>query len=137
VDELARDLARVREHLAAARKGVDNIRRALAGGLLDLDEGTAAALKDARARERALLARKKELERELAAARASEKGAREMLGQAKRWLKELDTLGFNEKKALVRVLVRQVIVRGRGRDVEATLVANLGAADEAEKPGKI
>lgn len=133
-EELARDLKAVREHLAAVRKGIANIRRALVGGLLDLDEETAAALREARAREKSLLAREKEIERELAAARAAERSAKDLLAQAKRWLKEVDSLGFEEKRSLVRVLVKQVIVRGRGKDVEVTLVANVGAAAEAEKP---
>lgn len=128
--ELEAELARIDELLDGVRRGRANVRQALAAGLMDLDADTAATLKDLKAREERLLARRREVSAALGAARAAESRARDILKQAAQYLEELDSLDMEQKKALVRTLVKQVIVTGKGKQAKVTVVAAVSLAGE-------
>lgn len=121
--DLRADLERVEKHLADVEKGRDNIRNALAAGLLDLDEKTAKLLHELKGREKHLLARKKEIEAVLRRSAAVETRAREIRRQAESFLSRLDSLSTEQKKALIRTLVKQVTVAGRGKSLKVTVYA--------------
>lgn len=134
--DLRADLKRVEKHLADVEKGRDNIRSALAAGLLDLDEKTAKLLRDLKGREKQLLARKKEVEAALRRSAAVETRVREIRRQAESFLSRLDSLSFEQKKALVRTLVKQVTVSGRGEGLRVAVYAAF-MPEAAAKPGEL
>lgn len=129
-EELDSELRKIDKLLEKIQRGRANIRQALAAGLMDLDADTAATLKDLKAREERLLARKREVLTALAVTKATESKIRETLKRAAQFLKDLDSLNFDQKKALVRTLVKQVIVSGRGKEVKVTIVAAVSPAGE-------
>jgi len=105
---------------------------ALASGLLELDAKTRGRLVDLKRRKERLEDRKKELETVLQGARRHFSGLEELRTLARGVLSRLGMLEFKEKKALVRALVIQVAVSGRGRpggqglrDVGVTILARL------------
>jgi len=131
-EELRRELARVEEHLKSVEKGRSSILDVLALGLVELDTNTKNKLDDLRRRKERLENRKKELEAVLSEAQRYISGLEELKLISKQILSRLDNLGFIDKKALIRTLVAQVIVSGRGRpgrnslkDVQITIVAKL------------
>lgn len=122
--ELREELERIGRHLAEVERGRDNIRGALASGLLDLDPKTARALAELKNREKQLTARKNEIETTLRQFALVEAKFKEVKRQAAEFLSRLDELPFEQKKALVRTLVRQVTVTGRGEGAKVTVYAN-------------
>ncbi|MGB9920712.1 MAG: recombinase family protein [Moorellales bacterium] len=136
--EWRRELARLEKHLSEVEKGQDNLRAALAAGLLDLDAATARTLAELKNRKKQLLARKRELEVALEGRARVGTRFRELKRRAAEFLGRLDELTLEEKKALVRALVRQVVVFGRGEAarvvVYAALVAEPGVAPPTTVP---
>ncbi|MGI9862341.1 recombinase family protein [Moorella naiadis] len=128
--ELKTDLETINKHLAEVEKGRDNIRNALAAGLLELDGKTSKILQDLKSREKQLLVRKKEIEAALYKNAVTETKAKEIYGQAAKFLSRLDELVFDQKKALIRMLVKQVSVSGKGKNLRVTVFATF--APEAE-----
>lgn len=131
-EELNRELERVEKHLADVEKGREAVLNALASGLFELDGKTRGKLVDLKRRKERLEDRKRELEIFLQGSRRHVSGLEELRSLAKEVLSRLDTLEFQEKKALVRALVSQVVVSGRGkqgghglRDVGVTILARL------------
>ncbi|MBC7347954.1 MAG: recombinase family protein, partial [Clostridia bacterium] len=122
--ELREELERIGRHLAEVERGRDNIRGALAAGLLDLDPKTARALAELKNREKQLAARKSEIEITLRQFALVEAKFKEVKRQAAEFLSRLDELSFEQKKTLVRTLVRQVTVTGRGKAAKVTVYAN-------------
>lgn len=86
---------------------------ALASGLLELDERTKNKLADLKSRWERLENRKKELERHLLAAGDGAAALEELQRLALRLLERIDDLSFEEKRALIRAVVSQIIVAGR------------------------
>lgn len=125
--ELREEMERIEKHLAEVERGRDNIRSALAAGLLDLDPKTAKTLAELKNREKQLAARKSEIETTLHQLALAETRFKELKRQAADFLSRLDELSFEQKKALLRTLVRQVTVTGRGKDVRITVYANFAA----------
>ncbi len=131
-EELNRELERVEKHLADVEKGREAVLNALASGLFELDGKTRGRLADLKRRKERLEDRKRELEVLLKGSRRQVSGLEELKTLAGEVLSRLDTLEFQEKKALVRTLVSQVVVSGRGRpgrqglrDVGVTILARL------------
>ncbi|MFZ5633202.1 MAG: recombinase family protein [Bacillota bacterium] len=131
-EELRRELERVEKHMADVEKGREAVLNALASGLFELDGKTRGKLADLKKRKERLEDRKKELETVLQGARRHFSGLEELRTLARGVLSRLDMLEFKEKKALVRALVSQVAVSGRGRpggqglrDVGVTILARL------------
>lgn len=118
---LRADLDRIEKHLADVERGRDNIRSALAAGLFELDEKTAQTLNELKRRKEQLKNRKKEIEAALRHSETLKVQVREIRKQAERFLSQLDNLSFEQKKALIRTLVRQVTVTGRGEDLRITV----------------
>jgi len=124
-EELGRELKRVDAHLAEVEKGQANLRAALAAGLLDLDAATSRTLAELKHRKKRLLARKREVEALLEGLARSQARLRELRERAAEFLSRLDELSFEQKKALVRTLVRQVVVAGRGEAMRVVVHAAL------------
>lgn len=131
-EELRQELTRVEEHLKVVEKGRSSILDTLALGLIELDTNTKNKLADLKRRKERLESRKKELETVLNEAQKYVSGLDELRLISKQVLSRLDSLDFNDKKALVRSLVSQVIVTGRGRpvgngskDMQITIIAKL------------
>ncbi|MBC7346700.1 MAG: recombinase family protein, partial [Clostridia bacterium] len=129
--DLVADLNRVEAALADVRRGRENVLRALAAGLLDLDGEAARALADLKARGRRLEERKREIEAVLRRAAADEAKIRELCAAARGYLERADALPFEQRRELVRALVRRVVVSGRGNDVRVTVYAAFAPAAEA------
>lgn len=85
----------------------------IAMGLLDLDDKTKARLADIKRSEERLKARQKEVERILAETNTVTNEMEEMQSRAVHLIKRIDQLGFEEKRALVRALLSQIIISGR------------------------
>jgi len=131
-EELRQELARVEEHLKGVEKGRSSILDTLALGLVELDTNTKSKLANLKRRKERLENRKKELETVLNEAHGYISGLEELRLISKQILSRLNSLDFNDKKALIRTLVSQVIVSGRGRpgrnglkDLQITIVAKL------------
>jgi len=129
-EELRRELARVGEHLKGVEKGRSSILDALGLGLVELDMNTKNKLADLKRRKERLEDRKKELEAVLNEAQRYISGLEELKLISKQILSRLNSLDFYDKKALVRALVSQVIISGRGRpgrnglkDIQITIFA--------------
>lgn len=120
---LIADLEMINKHLTEVEKGRDNIRNALAAGLLELDNKTSKILQDLKSREKQLLARKKEIEAALYKSAIAETQAREIYNQAAKFLSCLDKLTFDQKRTLIRTLVKQINISGRRENLRVTVFA--------------
>jgi len=135
--DLEKEIGRLEKSLQTLEKGREAILDALTAGLVELDAKTRARLADLKNRKECLLARKRELE---AAARgAGDAAARldELRALAGEALGKLHELSHEEKRALVRELVGQVMVSGSGRDFFATVYLKAPASDLAFIPAGI
>lgn len=130
-ENLRADLERIEKRLSEVRKGRSNILRALASGLADLDSDSTKLLNELRERERRLEARRREIEAALLRSAADESRIKDVCRRAKEYLGMLDTLSFDQKRALVRTLVRQVTVSGGGGDFQVTVYAAFAPAAAA------
>lgn len=108
-----REYENIKVRLKAIEKGKEKILDALASGLLELDEKTKNKLADLKSRRERLENRKKELERRLLAAGDGAAALEELQRLALRLLERIDDLSFEEKRALIRAVVSQIIVAGR------------------------
>jgi len=131
-EELKQEISRTREHLTGVEKGRSSIIDTLALGLIELDTNTKKKLADLKRRKERLENRIKELETVLNEAQRYMAEMDELRLISKQVLSKLDSLEFHDKKALVRVLVSQVIIKGRGRpgknglrDIQITIIAKL------------
>ena len=134
-EDLRGDLERIEKHLADLKRGRHNILRALAAGLTDLDGDTAGMLRELKARERQLEARKREVEAALRRAAAEGAKAEDVYRMAREYLERLDELTFEQKRSLVRALVRQVAVSGKGGEFRMTVYAGFTPAAEVVSVG--
>ncbi|NPV74729.1 MAG: recombinase family protein [Pelotomaculum sp.] len=132
IEDYLKELERIEKLVAEIEKGRESVLDALASGLFELDARTKAKLADLKRRKERLEQRKKELL--LAVRGASGAAARvdELRVLASEVLERMDELDFAEKKALVRALVAQVTVYGRGKrggngleDIVVTVVARM------------
>ncbi len=131
-EELRQELERTEKHMDDVEKGREAVLNALASGLFELDGKIKGKLTDLKRRKERLEERKRELEAALQGARRHFAGMKDLRTLAREVLSRLDMLEFKEKKALVRALVSQVAVSGRGRpggqglrDVGVTILARL------------
>lgn len=130
------ELAAAREALERVERARANVLEALASGLLELDVRTRARLEDLKARREALAARVRQLEAVGAGGTVTPRRLAQWRGQAVRLLAELEGLSAEEKRALVRVLVRKVEVAGRGGELTLRIFLPVAAAKVAEAAGK-
>ncbi|MDF9409489.1 MAG: Transposon gamma-delta resolvase [Pelotomaculum sp. PtaB.Bin013] len=131
-EELRQELDRIEEHLKGVEKGRNSILDTLALGLVELDTNTKNKLTDLKRRKERLENRKKELEAVLSEAYRYISGLEELRLISRQILSKLNSLDFSDKKALIRTLVSQVIIAGRGqpgrnglKDTQVTIVAKL------------
>lgn len=129
-EELKQEISRAKEHLAGVEKGRSSIIDTLALGLIELDTNTKKRLADLKRRKESLEGRIKELETVLNEAQRYLVEMDESRLISKQVLSKLDSLEFQDKKALVRMLVSQVIIKGRSRpgrssfkDIQITIIA--------------
>lgn len=134
-EDLRGDLARIETHLADLRRGRNNLLRALAAGLTDLDGETKGMLQELKARERQLEARKREVEAALRKAAAEGARVEDVCRAARECLEQIDRLTFEQKRSLVRTLVRQVAVSGRNGELRVTVYAAFTPAAEVVSVG--
>lgn len=111
---LQQELNRVDKHLADVDKGREAVLTALASGLFELDNKTKEKLFELKRRKERLELRRKELIAALHGAELAQSRVEEIKTFAKDVLSKLDSMDFSGKKALIRVLVSQVSVSGRG-----------------------
>lgn len=130
-ESLQDDLTRIERRLQEIKKGRANIRRALASGLMDLDEETAKTLVDLKNQERQLEARFREIEAAMRKKAAEEAKVKDAYLRARELLGKIDALTFEQKKALVRTLVRRVTVAGRVRNFRVVVYAAFAPLAEA------
>lgn len=135
--EIRADLERIEKHLADVEKGRDNIRQALAAGLLDLDAKTVNTLNDLKKRHRQLTDRKRELEAALRKSASAVAKIKELRKQVSEFLSQLDSLNFEQKKTLVRLLVKQVLISGRGDNLHITIHAGFVPEVDSSKLEKL
>lgn len=133
--ELRKELERIEKRLAEVEKGREAVLDAIASGLFELDVKTKNKLVDLKRRKERLELRKKEIALALSGADGAAARVEELKALAKEVLEKIDELEFSEKKALVRSLVSQVVVSGRGKrgangltDIEITVVVKVPEA---------
>ncbi len=112
-EEVRREMSHLKRLLAEVKKGRAAVRDALASGLLELDAETREKLAALKERKERLEARIAALEEDLRAAGGLTPSAGDLLALAARVLGQMDAFAFGEKRALVRALVREVVVSGR------------------------
>lgn len=131
-EELKLEMDRIEEHMKGVEKGRSSILDTLALGLFELDTATKNKLADLKRRKERLERRRKELETIINETLRYTSGLEDLRLLSTQILSKLDTFDFKEKKALIRTLVSQVIVAGRGRpgknglrNVQITIIAKL------------
>lgn len=112
-NNLEEELERIEKRLQETEKGRESLIEALASGLLDLDEKTKAKLYELKRRKDTLLTRQKEVENNIQVAMYSDHSLAGLYQMTKEVLDKIDDLDFDEKKAIIRSLVSQVIISGR------------------------
>ncbi|WP_018085710.1 recombinase family protein [Desulfurispora thermophila] len=111
--EILAELKRIDKHLQDCEKGREAILDALASGLLELDHTVKNRLTSIKNRKQQLEKRKEELEAALNHRLNISDTLNNALEIAQSYVDRLDSLSFEEKKAIIRQLVSQVIVVGR------------------------
>lgn len=119
------EAAQVERALARIEKGRAAVLDALAAGVIDLDGDTKARLADMKRQRDRLLARKKELDAAATSARAARARAGDLRRLAGAVLQRLDFLTEDERRDVVRAVVRRVTVQGKGRDRAALVHMNV------------
>ncbi|MGB9825490.1 MAG: recombinase family protein, partial [Desulfofundulus sp.] len=138
VNELRRELETVEKRIAEVEKGREAVLDVLASGLFELDAKTKIKLEELKRRKIRLEQRRKEILAVLEGTEGTFSRIEELRILARNVLSKLDELEFEEKKALVRELVAQVIVAGRGKsgdnglkDVSITVVARIPDSEKS------
>lgn len=129
---LQKELAQVQKHLAGVEKGREAVIDALSSGLVELDSKIKNKLGQLQRRKEKLEQREREITAALQVTQRATARIRDLRIMAQDLLSRLDSLKFEEKKALIRALVSQVIISGRGiqggnglRNVNVTVIARL------------
>ena len=133
---LKKELEQVQKHLKDVEKGRESVIDTISSGLVELDTKIKNKLGQLKRRKERLEQRERELTTSLQITQGATARARELKKVAKELLARLDNLEFDEKKALVRALVSQIIVSGRGiqggnglRNINITVIARLPEMD--------
>ncbi len=111
--DLEQELERVENHIKEVDKGREAVLDALASGLLELDGKTKKKLDELKHRKEKLEQRKKELEANLRARSNAVARLENFKNLAVYVLEHIDGLSFEEKRAVVRSMVSQILVSGR------------------------
>lgn len=134
VDE---QLGIVNKHLQDIEKGQHSLINLIANGLVDVDDNIKKKLTESKRRKERLESRKEELIKLQKSHQESLDKIEEIKEISQAILDRLDDLDFTEKIALVRALIKQVIVSGRGvqggkglRFIKVTVLAKVPEQDE-------
>jgi site-specific DNA recombinase len=114
--KLTEQIEEFNKMLINIEKGRSNIIKAMAGGLLELDDNTAKTLKELKVRETNIREQSIILENTLLRQKVTEKQLEPLRDFHKTYF-ESDILTFEQRQAIVRKLVRQVVVTN-GIDVD-------------------
>lgn len=136
---LSHELEAVKKKLSGVDKGREALLNVMASGFLDLDDDVKEKLVGLKRRRERLEKRKREIEEMLNGTRwYAAAGPEELIPPAREVLSGLDALNFQEKKALVRALISQVVVSGRSRqgrnglkDVQVSIYARLTEKEDS------
>lgn len=130
-EKLNKEIGKITKQITETEKGRDNLLLALSEGLTELDEKTQEILANLKQRIKRLEVRKKELEDEINDLSNPQYRVEEVKKITVEVLKSLDKLSFEEKRELIRLLVKQVMVMGRQTygnkwgNIEVTILAKL------------
>jgi len=122
------ELEQIEKAIARVEKGRAALLDALSSGVLDLDADTKARLADLKRQRDKLLGRKKELESAMAESKSALMKANDLRQLAESVLGRLDLLSEDERREIVRALVRRVIVQKDEKGTSFTLHLNIPAA---------
>lgn len=109
------ELTQIEKNLAQVGRGRENILTVLAEGRTGISDAARAKLDDLARREARLLHRKREIETAMSAVSRSRTAAAEIRRVALEVARDLDNLDFAARRALVRSLIRRIVVSGRPR----------------------
>lgn len=112
-DQLDKELQKNVLQLQKTEKGRESLIEALSTGLLELDDKTKSKLGELKRRKETLLSRQHEIENNIRVAEYSNHTFAELYQLTSEVLDDLDSLAFEDKKALIRSMVSQVLVSGR------------------------
>lgn len=131
-NELKTELSRIEKLIGTVDKGREGILDVISAGLVDLDSKTTSKLNDLKRKKDSLEIRRKEIEESLKTSVSRLYKLEELKAIAKEYISKLDELSFSEKRILVRSVLTQVIVSGRGKKgikglggVQLSLIDNL------------
>lgn len=113
--ELKTELNKIEKLVATVDKGRQGILDVISSGLFELDDNTTRKLNELKRKRGNLETRKKEIEERLKSSDSRLYRIEELKAIAKEYLTKLNKLSFEEKQFLVRLLITQVIVSGRGK----------------------
>lgn len=124
---IERELEQTEKALARIEKGRTALLDALSSGVLDLDAATKAKLAELKRQKDKLLNRKKELETALAEARNALLRVSDLRQLAREALDKLDFLSEDERREIVRALIKQVAVQKERKSISFTVYLNIPA----------
>lgn len=134
---LEMELQRLNETVAAIEKGREKLIDALSLGLIDLNDKIKARLADMKRRKEQVEARLKTVEAGIVNARLDASKLGELRKLAEKTLARLDDLSTDEKRVLIRTLVKEVTVEGRGRTAAVTVILGIPAPVMVKIPAEI
>lgn len=114
-NNLKKELSRIDKLICTVDKGREGILDVISAGLVDLDNKTRSKLNELKRKKDSLEKRKKEIEEILKTSVSRLYKIEDLKSIAKEYLSKLDELSFEEKQFLVRSVLTQVIVSGRGK----------------------
>lgn len=119
-------LLELKQRIQEMEKGQENVLNALAFGLLELNDKAAATLRDLKNRKARLLRQYDSLEKKLYDQHLS---ITHLQAVAKEVLGNLDEIDFARKKAIVRSLIKQIIVTRKGSNWHVVVVTSFAHTD--------
>lgn len=122
--DIEEEMFRLKKELASLEKGYSNLIAAMAQGVLDLTAEVKNSLAANKERKLVIEKRLRELEK-LISSNAVETTVKKLIGLAQAVLRNIDKLSSEDKRAIVRTLIDEIKVAGRGKDIAVTITSSL------------
>jgi site-specific DNA recombinase len=136
--DIEEEMFRLKKELAALEKGYSNLIAAMAQGVLDLTPEVKNSLATNKEKKQAIEKRLRELNK-LVSSNIAETTIKKLIGLAQTVLKNIDRLSSEDKRAIIRTLIDEIEVAGRGKEVAVTITSSLSQyqVQLKGKPSKI
>lgn len=122
---IEKEIDQIDKALARIEKGRSSLVDALASGVLDLDMDIKARLADLKKQREKLLERRKELEKALTEVTINKEKIKELRQIAEIILGRTELLSEDEKREIVRAIIKQIVVQKKEKNIYFTLYLNI------------